>query len=416
MSAIDRAFIKAYSDESSQSVPPGTAHNSSAGVEGPSANAGQTAPAATAPTPRRPASRTRRTASAAAIRGAEQILTAPTQPNPLEAEAIAAVPAAPVASFGSGGKAKVVVGRQALKKLAETAMVPPPHAAFVQQRPAPAGRAEARPNAAAAVAVAPLASDSSRQLPENPRAKVTAPVAMAESRPQEIRVDPVMSATAEPPAAALEVDRLVWPPACDALIDRALADLQPVAALLTEPPGNCGATIAVLSIDEGHGGTTVALCLSRILAQSGTRVCLVDGDYRQPSLAESLGLDAERGLESVLSGDAALGEILVESLEDQLMLLPLARPMAAEAVGRSKLRQTVTFGELRDQFDVVLVDAGSLGAAPALRPTMLGAGVIDSVILVGRQTADLDLWQRARQALAEWNVPCLGAIANRCAA
>jgi Mrp family chromosome partitioning ATPase len=127
-------------------------------------------------------------------------------------------------------------------------------------------------------------------------------------------------------------------------------------------------------------------------------------------------LDTERGLESVLSGDAALGEILVESLEDHLMLLPLARPIAADAVGRSKLRQTVTFGELRDQFDVVLVDAGSLGAAPALRPTLLGAGVINSVILVGRQTADLDLWQRARQALAEWNVPCLGAIANRCAA
>jgi hypothetical protein len=47
---------------------------------------------------------------------------------------------------------------------------------------------------------------------------------------------------------------------------------------------------------------------------------------------------------------------------------------------------------------------------------MLGAGVIDSVILVGRQTADLDTWQRARQALAQWNVPCLGAITNRCAA
>jgi Mrp family chromosome partitioning ATPase len=228
-------------------------------------------------------------------------------------------------------------------------------------------------------------------------------------------VDPV-SAAAEPPVAALEVDCLVWPPACDALIDRARTDLESVAAQLTDPAGECGATIAVLSIDEGHGGTTVALCLSRIIAQSGTRVCLVDGDYRQPSLAESLGLDTERGLESVLSGEAALGEILVESLEDQLMLLPLARPLAAEAVQRSKLRQTATFGELCDQFDVVLVDAGSLGAAPALRPTLLGAGVIDSVILVGRQTANLELWQRARQALAEWNLPCLGAIANRCAA
>jgi hypothetical protein len=124
----------------------------------------------------------------------------------------------------------------------------------------------------------------------------------------------------------------------------------------------------------------------------------------------------DRGLESVLSGDAGLGEVLVESLEDQLLLLPLARPLAADAVERLKLRQTVTFGELRDQFDVVIVDAGSLGGAPARRPGMLGGGLIDSVILVGRQDAEPETWQRARQSLIDWNVPCLGAIANRCIA
>jgi Mrp family chromosome partitioning ATPase len=220
----------------------------------------------------------------------------------------------------------------------------------------------------------------------------------------------------EPPAAGLEVDRLAWPPACDALVDRARDDLEAVAAQLIEQSANCGVAVAVLSIDEGHGGTTVALCLSRILAQNETRVCLVDGDYRQPGIAECLGLDSEHGLERVLSGDATLDEILVESLDDQMTLLPLARPLAADAVERSKLRQTVTFGELRDRFDIVLVDAGSLSHAPALRSTMLGAGVVDSAILVGHQTADLDIWQRARQALAQWNVPCFGAIANRCAA
>jgi Mrp family chromosome partitioning ATPase len=416
MSAIDRAFIKAYSDETSQSRAHPAVHNPSASVEGTSAIAAQAGPAATAPTPRRSASRTKRTASAAAIRGAAQNPAAATQPNQAEAEAIAAVPPPPVASIGSSGKAKVVVGRQALKQLAETAMVPPPHAAFVHSRSAPARPVEPRPNAGVAVAVAPVASSAGRQLSENPRSNAPAPLATAQAAPQQLRVDPVISASAESPIAALEVDRLIWPPACDALTDRAGAELESVAAQLTDPGNDCGPTIAVLSIDEGHGGTTVALCLSRILAQRGTRVCLVDGDYRQPSLAESLGLDAERGLESVLSGEAALGEILVESLEDQLLVLPLARPMAADAVGRSKLRQTVTFGELRDQFDVVLIDAGSLGAAPALRPTMLGDGVIESVILVGRQTADFDLWQRARQALAEWNVPCMGAIVNRCAA
>jgi Mrp family chromosome partitioning ATPase len=339
------------------------------------------------------------------------------QPEPVEAQSRAAPPVSAVSPVGSAGGAKVVVGRQALKRLAETATVPPPHATFTYNRAPAANRAETRPapNTAPPVTSAPLESDARRHVSENSRAAVQAPEPAIEVKTSQLRVDPAISASDEQPVAGLEVDSLVWPPACDALIDRARAELEAVAAQLTGQATGCGVAIAVLSIDEGHGGTTVALCLARILAQQEVRVCLVDGDYRQPGLAESLGLDPESGLESVLAGSAPLCEVLVESLEDQLMFLPLARPLATDALERSKLRQTATFGELRDQFDLVLVDAGSLGGAPALRPTMLGAGVIDAVILVGRQTADLAIWQRARQALAQWNVPSLGAIANRCA-
>jgi Mrp family chromosome partitioning ATPase len=364
----------------------------------------------------------KRTASATAIRGAEQSASVPIQPNATEAQPIAAAPVSAVTPVASAAGAKVVVGRQALKQLAETATVPPPHAAFTYERAPAHNRVEARPgpNTVAAVVSAPLVSEPKRHVSDHAPAAARAPEPAIESHPEsrqpQLRLDPAIAAAAGPPVAGLEVDCLAWPPACDALIDRVRTDLEAVAAQLTRQAAGCGVAIAVLSIDEGHGGTTVALCLARILAQQETRVCLVDGDYRQPGLAESLGLDPESGLESVLAGSAPLCEVLVESLEDQLMLLPLARPLATDAVERSKLRQTATFGELRDQFDLVLVDAGSLGAAPALRPTMLGAGVIDSVILVGRQTADLATWQRARQSLAQWNVPCLGAIANRCAA
>jgi Mrp family chromosome partitioning ATPase len=413
MSSIDRAFIKAYSDEPSLSVAHSPTANTTEAMEGASAKAITAAQTTTSQSPRRAASRTKRTTSAAAIRGAAQ--TSPSTP-PQQAPSMAASSLAPPPPASVGVAAKMVVGRQALKQLAETAAVPAPHAAFVQNRRAATSQVESlpTPNASATMQRAPLAAAASRQVNDNPRAAPRATAPAIESRHGQLRLDAAASAAAEPPVAALEVDCLAWPPACEALINAASADFDAIATQLSHQAENCPLAIAVLSIDEGHGGTTVAMCLARVLAQRGTRVCLVDGDYRQPGLAERLGLNLECGLESVLSGEAVLGEVLVESLDDHLLLLPLTRPLAADVVERSKLRQTAAFGELRDQYDVVLVDAGSLGAAPALRFSMLGAGVVDSVILVGRQSADVSTWERALELLAEWNVPCLGAIANRC--
>jgi Mrp family chromosome partitioning ATPase len=418
MSSIDRAFIKAYSDEASQ---PGTyvpAANIADTLEGATIPTVNAAPTATAQVPRRAAARTKRTASAAAIRGAQQNPTASNQAVELNAPSIAENLPIPGTPGNVGAQAKMVVGRQALQQLAENATVPAPHAAFVQNRQRAAGQAESRimPTASAAARSAPAASVASRQANDYAGAAPRATAPVVESRQEQIRVDSSLATTAEPPVAALEVDGLDWPPVCNTLIDCARADFESIAAQIADQAGNGAGAIAVLSIGEDQGGTTIAMCLARILGQKAIRSCLVDGDYRKPGLAESLGLDMDRGLESVLSGDAGLGEVLVESLEDQLLLLPLARPLAADAVERLKLRQTVTFGELRDQFDVVIVDAGSLGGAPARRPGMLGGGLIDSVILVGRQDAEPETWQGARQSLIDWNVPCLGAIANRCIA
>jgi hypothetical protein len=105
--------------------------------------------------------------------------------------------------------------------------------------------------------------------------------------------------------------------------------------------------------------------------------------------------------------------VLIESLEDHLTLLPLSKPLGADTIERSKLRQTVTFGELRDQFDIVLIDAGCVGS-PRARCSILDGGSIDAAILVGCASDEQIAWQRARRALEHWGIPCWGAIENRC--
>ncbi len=215
------------------------------------------------------------------------------------------------------------------------------------------------------------------------------------------------------PDVALEVDRLVLPVACRLLLEQADEELESAASVVGEQLNNGSQILAIVSTDEGEGCTTVALCLTHRLAARGTRVCLVDGSFARPRLAGIVGLEPDCGLESVLAGESALSEVLIESIEDRLTLLPLCKPLRAEEIERAKLRHTVTLGALRDQFDVVLIDAGCAGS-PTGRINILDGGSIDAAILVGTANRQPMAWDRARRAIEQRSVPCLGAIENRC--
>ncbi|MEX2138577.1 MAG: hypothetical protein WD894_04910 [Pirellulales bacterium] len=461
MSAIDRAFIKAYSDE--QAAAPEQPHAparrlSAAEAETTNAAPAPTKPAERAQSPRRTTSRTRRSTAAAAIRADEPTAIAAAMPSHAEADANV-VPSKPPVSAAIESKPKMVVGRRALQKLAESAVVPTPHLSFAQTgRPKNHHDREIATNIATASGDVSSGGRIEERAALDHRGAEQKPVSAGAELPQ-YRLDPAVCATAiaqrsspagatqmaarnftamprsanvetpakdlrplssyrteEAPAspmAALEVDRLAWPAACRLLIERAGNELESTAAMLAEQITNGSQTIAICSVDEGQGCTTVVLCMALKLAAQGLRVCLVDGNVSHPQLAEMVGLEPDRGLEIILAGEATLGEVLIESLEDHVTLLPLCKPLRADTIERSKLRQTVTFGELRDQFDLVLIDGGSVGS-PAARSSLLAGGSIDATILVGCASEDRIAWERARRTLEQWNVPCWGALENRC--
>lgn len=67
--------------------------------------------------------------------------------------------------------------------------------------------------------------------------------------------------------------------------------------------------LAITSAERGEGKSTIAANLAVALADMGMKVVLVSADLRAPVLGEIFGLDeSERGLTSVLLGDAPLAE------------------------------------------------------------------------------------------------------------
>ena len=69
-------------------------------------------------------------------------------------------------------------------------------------------------------------------------------------------------------------------------------------------------SIAVASSVEGEGKSTTAVNLALVLAEGNHSVVLVDGNLREPSIAEFTGLRGERGLTDVLEGSDELEDVV----------------------------------------------------------------------------------------------------------
>jgi capsular exopolysaccharide synthesis family protein len=140
-----------------------------------------------------------------------------------------------------------------------------------------------------------------------------------------------------------------------------------------------GAAVLVTSAGEREGRTLTATNLAVALAQSGTRVVLVDADLRSPHVHLAFGDDNAVGLTSVLAGERTVADVLRETSVNGLRILP-AGPAAGNAgdlLTGKRLRRVLE--SLRGQCDVLVLDS-----APVLNAseTIAVAEVCDHIVLV----------------------------------
>ncbi|GLW33082.1 polysaccharide biosynthesis tyrosine autokinase [Actinoplanes regularis] len=158
-------------------------------------------------------------------------------------------------------------------------------------------------------------------------------------------------------------------------------------------------------------GTTAVSCgLAIALAETGARVVLVDANLRTPGVGRYLSLDPVPGLAEVLSGTAQVPDVLCESLNGRLTVLPAGEQVPDPGGLLASPRLPATVRTLTERFDVVLVDAPPLnGPADA---AVLGK-VTDSALLVVRanrtRTADVE---RSLELLEKIGAKLAGAVLN----
>jgi capsular exopolysaccharide synthesis family protein len=169
-------------------------------------------------------------------------------------------------------------------------------------------------------------------------------------------------------------------------------------------------SLLVTSSTSREGTTAVTCGLAVALAETGSRVVLVDANLREPGVATYLAVDSVRGLADVLAGTAPLHTALHEWGGGRLTVLPAGFPSRdpGELLAAPTLAKTIA--TLEDDFDIVLIDAPPLlSAADAAVLSSLAGGVL-LVIRAGRTRAPQV--QRAAGILDGVGAQLLGAVLN----
>jgi polysaccharide biosynthesis transport protein len=181
-------------------------------------------------------------------------------------------------------------------------------------------------------------------------------------------------------------------------------------AVLFSTPGAAPKLILVTSATASEGKTVNCLNLAATLAESGSRVLLVDVDLRHPSCHRALGIENTTGLSNFLAGQAALEGIVHVLEKPKLWFIPggPTPPNPAELVGSSRMREMIDLA--REEFDFVILDS------PPVTPVsdaLVLARASDGVVLVVKgQDTPRDVVRRARDQLALTGAHLLGTVVN----
>ncbi|QZY28771.1 polysaccharide biosynthesis tyrosine autokinase [Nocardioides coralli] len=144
----------------------------------------------------------------------------------------------------------------------------------------------------------------------------------------------------------------------------------------------------VTSALPGEGKSTTAVNLAVTLALAKQRVVLVECDLRRPMVAKRLKLDDAVGTTSVLIGQVSIDDALQPYRSTGLSVLT-SGPIPPNP---SELLQSVAMekllGDLRDRFDVVILDAPPL--LPVTDSALLSAQADGAIVVVrhGKTTRD----------------------------
>lgn len=166
------------------------------------------------------------------------------------------------------------------------------------------------------------------------------------------------------------------------------------------------------AIDSGNGCSGICTIVAELLAEnvSGS-VCLVEGNFRSPSLPSIFGVDNHHGLVDSLGQTGSIRQFAKQVGSVNLWLLSSGSLKKDSLNFLNSDRMKERFAELRREFDYLLIDAPPLNA---YADAMVLGQLVDGVVLVLEANATRrEAALRVTEGLRAAKIPVLAAVLNK---
>ena len=180
-----------------------------------------------------------------------------------------------------------------------------------------------------------------------------------------------------------------------------------------EAKKNNAKSILVASALQSEGKTTTATNLAIALANRKYNVLLIDGDLRNPSVLQALGIEpVEIGVVDLLSGKCSIDEILMPYKDRKhLVLMPGGKPVDNPTELWSSDQAESMFRRLRDKCDYIIIDAPP---SAVVSDASLIARLSDGCVFVVRQDyADINALREGMAMFNGTGCKLLGCVLNQ---
>ncbi len=169
-------------------------------------------------------------------------------------------------------------------------------------------------------------------------------------------------------------------------------------------------TLLVTSAEKGDGKSFVSANLSIVFAMDQKRTVFVDADLRRGTGRKIFQLPKRVGMTSYLDGVVPLNDILQQTAVPNLSFISAGPvpPNPTELLSSDKFTQLLN--ELKNQFDIIIVDTPPLLVADTLH---VSANVDVCIYVVSAESSRVEQSLNSIEQLKKVKAPLIGSILNK---
>jgi len=171
-------------------------------------------------------------------------------------------------------------------------------------------------------------------------------------------------------------------------------------------------TILITSSGMGEGKSTVISNLAVTMAQFGSKVLLLDADFRRPIIYKIFNFSNKKGLTNILvSGYENYKDFIQSTETDNLDIIasgPIP-PNPSELLGSESMKNFLE--TIKNEYDIVLIDTPPVG-------TVTDAAVLSTItdgviLLVSSGEISIEAAKRAKESLQKVRANIIGVVVNK---